>query len=676
MCGIAGFFGSTAGHGGDELAGIVRSMTDALVHRGPDDSGAWVDPGRGVGLGHRRLSILDLSPEGHQPMLSAGGRFVIVFNGEIYNFQSLREELGAKGHRFRGHSDTEVMLAAFLEWGVPESTKKFNGMFAFALWDRQERALHLGRDRLGEKPLYYGWIDGTLVFASELKAIARHPQFEANIDRRSVTALLRYSYIPGPHSIYKGVHKLPPATLLTWDGSSARPAPRTYWNLREVVEQGLDHPFAGSEDEAADQLESLLKDAVRMRMISDVPLGAFLSGGIDSSLIVSLMQAQSSRPVRTFTIGFHEKEYNEAQHAKEVARHLGTDHTEFYVTGQDALDVIPKLPALFDEPFSDQSQIPTYLVCGLARKHVTVALSGDAGDELFGGYERYAMGRSIWNKFAWLPPALRKLGAGAMTAVPAGTWNALARAAGPLMPAGFRNVPFGDKLHKLAEVVAAPGMDSLYLNLMSHWKQPADVVIGGSEADTPITNRDGRPRVSDFTHRMMQLDMETYLPDDILVKVDRAAMGVSLEGRIPLLDTAVMEFAWRVPYAMKVRNGKGKWILRRVLDRHVPRPLIDRPKRGFGVPLDRWLRGPLRDWAADLLDDSRLRREGYFHPEPIQKKWSEHLSGSRNWHFYLWDVLMFQAWLAGRESGESKQKQTTPRLKKNSLDSTQSAIYC
>jgi asparagine synthase (glutamine-hydrolysing) len=360
------------------------------------------------------------------------------------------------------------------------------------------------------------------------------------------------------------------------------------------------------------------------------------------------MQAQSSRPVRTFTIGFHEKEHNEAQFAREVARHLGTDHTEFYVTGQDALDVIPKLPSLFDEPFSDHSQIPTYLVCALARKHVTVALTGDAGDELFGGYERYFMGRSIWNKFAWMPPALRKFGAGAITALPAGAWNSLAQAARPLMPERYRGVPFGDKLHKLAEVVAAPGMDSLYLNLMSHWKTPADVVIGGSEAQTAITDTAGWPRVSDFTHRMMQLDMETYLPGDILVKVDRAAMGVSLEGRIPMLDTRVMEFAWRLPQSMKMRHGRGKWILRRVLDRHVPRELIDRPKRGFGVPLDAWLRGPLRDWASDLLAPARLRREGFFHPAPVQKKWSEHLSGTRNWQYYLWDVLMFQSWLDGR----------------------------
>ena len=653
MCGIAGFFGRQRSRPADELATTVRAMTDAIVHRGPDDAGAWIDAECGVGLGHRRLSILDLSPEGHQPMLSEDGRFVIVFNGEVYNFQPLRAELEAKGHKFRGHSDTEVMLAAFLEWGVEASTKRFNGMFAFALWDRQDRVLHLGRDRLGEKPLYYGWVDGTFVFASELKALRPFPGFNTDIDRRSLTGLLRYNYIPEPYSIYKGIRKLPPASLLTWDGSDSRPEPKLYWNLREVVEHGLDHQLKCSDAEATDELEALLKRAVGMRMISDVPLGAFLSGGIDSSLTVALMQSQSSRPVRTFTIGFHEKEYNEAQLAKEVAKHLGTDHTEFYVTPKDALDVIPKLPSLYDEPFSDYSQIPTYLVCGLARQHVTVALSGDAGDELFGGYERYAMGRSIHDKFYWMPPIMRSIAGHAMTALPAGAWNGLARAAGPLMPGRFRNVPFGDKLHKLAEVVSSPGMDALYLNLMSYWKKPLDVVVDGEEAVTSIVDKNGWPRVSDYTHRMMQLDMETYLPGDILVKVDRASMGVSLESRVPLLDTDVIEYAWRVPFGMKVRDGRGKWILREVLYRHVPKPLIDRPKRGFGVPLEHWLRGELRDWAESLLDESRLKREGFFHPEPVRQKWREHLGGARNWHFYLWGVLMFQAWLEAQKSTKS-----------------------
>lgn len=623
-------------------------MTDAIVLRGPDDSGAWVDAGRGVALGHRRLSILDLSPLGHQPMTSADGRFVIVFNGEIYNFQQLRAELETQGHSWRGHSDTEIMLAAFRQWGIMEATKRFNGMFAFAVWDKEEQTLTLGRDRLGEKPLYYGWLGDTFVFASELKAVRALPGFNSGINRDAICALLRFNYIPDPWCIYEGMHKLPPASTITLRAPSDKPVPQTYWNLRQVIEHGVDHPFMGSETEAIDSFERILKEAVGMRMVADVPLGAFLSGGVDSSLIVAMMQQQSARPVRTFTIGFDVAEYNEAQFAKEVAAHLKTDHTEMYVTGKDALDAIPLMPGLYDEPFSDYSQIPTYLVCKMARQHVTVALSGDAGDELFGGYERYFVGRNLWNKFAWMPPALKKLAAAAMTTLPPGALNSLGSLARPVLPGRLKHVPFGDKIHKLAEVVAAPGMETLYQTLMSHWKKPEDIVIGGRDRDTSITNKGGWPRVSDFTHRMMHLDMETYLPGDILTKVDRAAMGVSLEGRIPLLDTNLIEFAWTVPFSMKVRNGQGKWLMRETLYRHVPKHLIDRPKRGFGVPLEHWLRGELRDWAEDLLSESRLKREGYFNPAPIRQKWQEHLSGTRNWHFYLWDVLMFQAWLANK----------------------------
>lgn len=646
MCGITGYFTPPRSRSSEQMTAEVTRMTDAILLRGPDDSGAWVDAEAGIALGHRRLSILDLSPLGHQPMTSADGRYVIVFNGEIYNFQQLRAELEPHGHAWRGHSDTEIMLAAFLQWGVLEATRRFNGMFAFALWDKQERVLHLGRDRLGEKPLYYGWLGDTLVFASELKAIRQFPGFSGGINRDALCSQIRFNYIPDPYCIYEGFHKLPPATLLTFRSPADKPSPETYWSLRQVIEHGVDHPFTGTESEAIDTFEALLKEAVGLRMISDVPLGAFLSGGVDSSLIVAMMQQQSSRPVRTFTIGFDVPEYNEAHFAKEVATHLGTDHTEMYVTGKDALDTIPLLPSLYDEPFSDYSQIPTYLVCKMARQHVTVALSGDAGDELFGGYERYFVGRSLWDKFAWMPPALKKAAAGALTLLPPQTLNSLGSLARPILPKRLRHVPFGDKLHKLAEVVAAPGMETLYLNLMSHWKQPEQVVIGGHDPQTSITHTAGWPRVSDFTHRMMHLDMETYLPGDILTKVDRAAMGVSLEGRIPLLDTDLIEFAWRVPYSMKVRDGKGKWLMRETLYRYVPKAMIDRPKRGFGVPLDHWLRCELRDWAEDLLSESRLKREGFFHPAPIRKKWEEHLSGTRNWHFYLWDILMFQAWLA------------------------------
>jgi asparagine synthase (glutamine-hydrolysing) len=646
MCGIAGYFTLPRSRTSAQMTAEVSRMTNAIVKRGPDDGGAWVDAEGGIALGHRRLSILDLSPLGHQPMTGADGRYVLVFNGEIYNFQKLRAELELMGHAWRGHSDTEVMLAAFQQWGVSEATKRFNGMFAFALWDRQERALHLGRDRLGEKPLYYGWAGDTFVFASELKAVRAFPGFTAGINRDAICSQLRYSYVPDPLCIYEGFYKLPPASLLTVKTPAEKPVPETYWSLRQVIERGVDNPFTGTETEAVDTFEALLKEAVGMRMVADVPLGAFLSGGVDSSLIVAMMQAQSARPVRTFTIGFDVPEYNEAEFAKAVAAHLRTDHTEMYVTGQDALDTIPLLPGLYDEPFSDYSQIPTYLVCKMAREHVTVVLSGDAGDELFGGYERYFVGRNLWEKFAWMPPMMKRASAGAMTLLPPQVLNSIGGLARPVLPKRLRHVPFGDKLHKLAEVVAAPGMETLYLNLMSHWKQPEQVVIGGQDPQTSITDRRGWPRVTDFTHRMMHLDMENYLPGDILTKVDRAAMGVSLEGRIPLLDTNLIEFAWRVPFSMKVREGKGKWLMRETLYRHVPKALIDRPKRGFGVPMEHWLRDELRDWAEELLSEARLKREGYFHPEPIRQKWKEHLAGTRNWHFYLWDVLMFQAWLA------------------------------
>lgn len=645
MCGLAGFFG-TATRNDADLSAIAQRMNDTIYLRGPDSHGVWSDQAHGLALGHRRLSILDLSPEGHQPMVSRNGRFIIVFNGEVYNFRDLRAELEAAGHAFRGHSDTEIMLAAFCQWGVQAATKRFNGMFAFAVWDRDEKLLHLGRDRLGEKPLYYGWMrDGTLLFGSELKALKPHPSFQGEINRDAIAGLLKLNYIADPHSIYQGIYKLPPATLLTWDGSSARPKPEHYWDLRAVAEASIQDPYRGTEQEAISELEALLTDAVGIRMVSDVPLGAFLSGGIDSSTIVALMQAQSRKPVRTFTIGFHEKNFNEAGFAKEVAQHLGTDHTELYISPRETLDVIPKLPTMYDEPFSDYSQIPTFLVCQMARQHVTVALSGDAGDELFSGYERYFVGRSLWNKISALPGWGRKATAGGLTLMSARTLNTLIEPFKRLLPTKYHHVSVGDKLHKLAEVLRVSEPVDMYQNLVSHWKHPEQVVINGHEPVTALTDSSNWPRVPDFTHRMMHLDMETYLPGDILTKVDRASMGVSLEGRIPLLDPRVIEFAWRIPLSMKVKGGQGKWLLRQVLYKHVPQKLIDRPKMGFSVPIGEWLRGELREWAEALLDESRLKREGYFHPAPIREKWHEHLEGSRNWQYYLWDVLMFQAWL-------------------------------
>ncbi|WP_341530182.1 asparagine synthase (glutamine-hydrolyzing) [Nostoc sp. UHCC 0302] len=504
----------------------------------------------------------------------------------------------------------------------------------------------LGRDRIGEKPLYYGWCGKTLIFASELKAFKVHPDFQPEINRDALASFLRFSYIPAPYSIYQGIHKLPPATLLSWNGKTIYPQPIAYWSAKITVESGVAYPFTGSENEAILNLEALLKDAVKMRMIADVPLGAFLSGGIDSSTVVALMQAQSSQPVKTFTIGFYEHAYNEAQYAKAVAQHLGTDHTELYVIPEDAQAVIPKLASLYDEPFSDCSQIPTFLVSQLARNHVTVSLSGDAGDELFAGYNRYFWGRSIWQKIGWIPRAVRHSTAKALTSVSPQSWNQYFAAIDAMLPVKFKIASSGNQLHKLASILAVPNPDIMYADLVSHWQEPEKVVIGSSELRTVLSDRNLCASLPDFTERMMYLDLMSYLPDDILVKVDRASMGVSLESRIPFLDHRVVEFAWQIPLSMKIRGNQGKWLLRQVLYKYVPKELIERPKKGFGIPIDSWLRGPLREWAEDLLDESRLQREGFFNPQPIRQKWDEHQSGNRNWQYYLWDVLMFQAWLA------------------------------
>lgn len=650
MCGIAGFWDVAGRRPTEELSLIVQRMSATLYHRGPDDGGIWIDPPSGMALGHRRLAILDLSPEGHQPMMSADDRYVVVFNGEIYNFLSLKRELERFGHRFRGHSDTEVLLASFSHWGVLPAVQRFNGMFAFALWDRQERTVYLGRDRLGEKPLYYGWIGQTLLFASELKALRVHPDFNANINRNALALFLRHNCVPSPYSIYQGIYKLPPATLLTWDGRDMHSHPVPYWSAREVAEMGVANPFTGSEQDAIEQLETLLQEAVTLRMVADVPLGAFLSGGIDSSTIVALMQSQSSQAVKTFTIGSHEDAYNEAKYAREVAQHLGTDHTELYVTPAEALAVIPKLPQLYDEPFSDSSQIPTFLVSELTRKQVTVSLSGDGGDELFGGYHRYFLGRFIWQKTGWLPKPLRQITAEAITALPPQAWNQFFTALHPVLPKPLRKNTLGSGLHKLAEVFAVDSPDALYIGLTSHWKDPAALVMDGAEPATIVSDRQHWAQLEDFTQRMMYFDLMTYLPDDILVKLDRASMGASLESRIPMLDPRLVDFAWRIPLSMKLRNGQGKWLLRQVLYKYVPPNLIERPKAGFGIPLASWLRGPLREWAESLLHHDRLRQEGFLNPQLIRQKWAEHLAGSRNWEYLLWDVLMFQAWLEEHHS--------------------------
>ncbi len=647
MCGLTGFFEEADNRNPDVMQGIVREMATTLTLRGPDDSGEWVDANAGIALGFRRLAIVDLTPAGHQPMESASGRFMMVFNGEVYNFQEIRAELESSGNApaWRGHSDTEVMLAAFEAWGIEASVKKFIGMFAVALWDRKERILHLFRDRLGVKPMYYGWMGSTFLFGSELKALKAHPAFRPEINRNALTLMLRHNYIPSPYSIYKGIQKLTPGTILTLKAGMHDAEPVAYWTAKDVAEAGVANPFTGSDAEAIEELDSLLRDATRLRMIADVPLGVFLSGGIDSSVVTALMQAQSSRPVKTFSIGFNEDAYNEATHAKAVAQHLGTEHTEFYVSADEALAVIPQLPCLYDEPFSDSSQIPTYLVSKLARQHVTVSLSGDGGDELFGGYNRYFWGKSIWKRVGWMPSGLRKMTASSMTAISPTGWDNIFSVLSPILPARAKQRNPGDKLAKLAEVVRTDTPEKMYMELVSHWKHPADVVVGACEPPTALTDKTQWANLPDFTQRMMFLDLITYLPDDILAKVDRASMGASLEAREPLLDHRLVEFAWRLPMNMKIRDGQGKWILRQVLDKYVPQALIDRPKMGFAMPKDVWLRGQLKDWAENLLDEGRLRREGFFDPAPIRQKWQEHLSGRYNWQYYLWDILMFQAWL-------------------------------
>ncbi len=640
MCGITGFINYSAQSSAERLKATVGAMTDTLANRGPDDRGIWVDESVGIAVGHRRLSIVDLSVEGHQPMICPYSGNVIVFNGEIYNYLELRQELAAFGYKFRGNSDTEVMLACCHKWGIVAALERFVGMFAFALWDRKEQVLHLGRDRLGEKPLYYGWMGKTFLFASEVKALKTHPQWLGEINRDAVALLMRHNYITAPHSIYKNIYKLLPGTLLTIRGDTNRPIPVAYWSIKEVAESGVNNPFGGSDSEAIAQLDSLLKEAVSRQMVADVPLGAFLSGGIDSSTVVALMQVQSNRPVKTFSIGFHENAYNEAPYAQAVAQHLGCEHTELYVTPAQAFAVIPQLASIYDEPFADSSQIPTFLVSQLAKQQVTVSLSGDGGDELFAGYNRYFWGRKIWRQIGWMPRGARKVISRGLTSF---SPQNLDRAFSRLPKLKQRQI--GDKLHKLAEVLEVASPEIMYAGLVSHWKHPQSLVIGASQADTPLTNRNYWANLPEFTRQMMYLDSVTYLPDDILTKVDRASMGVSLESRVPFLDHRVVEFAWQIPLALKIRNGESKWLLRQVLSKYVPTSLINRPKMGFGVPIDDWLRGSLRDWAESLLNESRLQQEGFFQPQPIRQKWLEHLSGKSNWQYHLWDVLMFQSWL-------------------------------
>ena len=627
MCGIVGVWGSVS----DKQA-VIRRSCQNMRHRGPDSEGYWDDKEAGLALGHVRLAILDLTEAGHQPMLSACGRFALVLNGEIYNHLELRSQLQAEGKApaWRGHSDTETIIAGFAAWGIQRTLSLAVGMFAIALWDREEQTLSLMRDRMGEKPLYMGFAGDSFIFGSELKALVNVPGFDRDLDRRALSLLVRHNYIPAPYSIYRSIQKLLPGTWVTLTQAQRRqrqiPHGQIYWSAQTVADQARALPLSfDSDKEAIDSLEHVLRAAVKGQMISDVPLGAFLSGGIDSSAVVALMQAQSAQAVRTFSIGFNEPKYNEAEHAKAVARHLGTQHTELYVTSQDALAVVPKLAGLYDEPFADSSQIPTVLVAEMARQHVTVALSGDGGDELLGGYSRYFRAQRWWDKRQSIPRALRQ------------PLSVLGRTAANVMPMGRVR----DKFDKLAEVVSADHSGRFYQQFVSYWKDSAQVVVGAQLLHTEFD----QPSDAEFFDRMMLLDTITYLPDDILVKVDRAAMAVGLETRVPIIDHRVFEFAQRLPHEYKVRGGQGKWLLRQLLYRHVPKAMVDRPKKGFSVPLASWLRGPLRDWGEALLDPSRLRQEGVFHAEPVLRKWQEHQAGKHDWSTHLWSVLMTQAWL-------------------------------
>jgi asparagine synthase (glutamine-hydrolysing) len=638
MCGIAGFIDPRI----PDPEATCRTMARTLLHRGPDDGGFWVDRDVGLGLAHRRLSIVDLSPAGHQPMRSASGRYVIVFNGEIYNHVALRKQLPSS-EVWRGHSDTETLLAAIEAWGLPTALHRCVGMFALALWDRQRRVLTLARDRAGEKPLYYGRSGQTFLFGSELKSLRAHPAFKPEVDRDSLALYLRYCCVPEPYSIYHGVQRLPAGTTLEVSEQGRYGEAVHYWSAASVTDPARAERFIGGDTDAVDALDTVLGQAVGLQMVADVPLGAFLSGGIDSSLIVALMQKQSSRQVRTFTIGFSEPAYDESQHARAVARHLGTEHTELIVTPTEAREVIPQLACIYDEPFGDSSQIPTFLVSQLARRHVTVALSGDGGDELFGGYTRYAWAKRLWAALSLQRP-LRRLTSRTLRALSPEEWSRLFGYVNFLAPRSWQAAHMGNKLHKLADLIDC-SRSELYLSLVSHWPAPQRVVIGAAEPRTPLSDLMIESNDRGFEQCMMYWDLMTYLPNDILVKVDRAAMAVSLETRVPLLDHRVIEFAWSLPLEMRIRRGEGKWLLKQLLSRYVPPGLTNRPKTGFGIPIDGWLRGPLRDWAAELLDESRLKREGFFDPAPIREKWLEHASGRRNWAYWLWDILMFETWL-------------------------------
>ncbi len=647
MCGISGFYNNTK----LTFDFAIEKMNIAISHRGPDSTGVWQDKNSGIVLGHQRLSILDLSSAGNQPMQSNSGRFVLTYNGEIYNHLEIRRQLAKINSKinWRGSSDTETLLEAIEFWGIEETLQKIKGMFAFGIWDKKKHILTLARDRMGEKPLYFGWqgkgINQVFLFGSELKALKAHPQFEGEINRDAIALQLRHNYIPDPYSIYKDIYKLLPGHYLQLkEDHLKKDIPlnlKSYWSSTKNAIYGNQNQLTLSSKDIQRDLEKQLQSSVNQQMISDVPLGAFLSGGIDSSTVVALMQSQSSYPIKTFTIGYTENDYNEAIYAKKIAKHLGTDHTELYVSPKKVMEIIPKLPNIYDEPFSDSSQIPTYLVSQLAKQHVKVALSGDGGDELFCGYNRYTRSEKIWNIFRLIPLPLRKTLASGIELLSPQNWNDILKF---LTTSKFYG-KLGDKMYKGAKALSTRTSSELYYVLSSHWQNPTEIVLNSKEPPTFLT--EFKPELNGLSNQqqMMALDLITYLPNDNLVKVDRAAMASSLETRVPFLDHKLIEYIWRIPHSLKLRNGQGKWILKKILNQYVPKNLTERPKMGFGIPLNSWLRGPLRDWAESLLNEKRLISEGYLNPKLIRGKWIEHLSGKKNWKSDLWNILMFQAWI-------------------------------
>jgi asparagine synthase (glutamine-hydrolysing) len=647
MCGLAGFVGGDLSIEAEKE--LLKLMTDKISHRGPDGEGLFFDENFRVGLAHRRLAIVDLTPDGAQPMTSGDKRFVITFNGEIYNYLELRAELEAKGAKFRGTSDTEVMIAAFSEWGLVNATKRFNGMFAFTLWDREERSVSLVRDRLGVKPLYYGYFGGRLIFASEIKPLLALLKKlgigTPSIDRGALSAFMRYNYIPTPLSIFTGIKKLPQGSILTLprDEISEKTLiqPQHYWNVVDVATKGFSNPSTATYGDIVNEVEELLSDAIRLRMRADVPVGAFLSSGLDSSMVVALMQKSSSRPVKTFTIGVNDEEENEAIVAKEIAKILGTEHQEIYLDWPDAMKLVPSLPKIYDEPFADFSQIPTYIVSRLAREQVTVSLSGDGGDELFGGYNRYIWTENIWSKLQYVPRLFRRGLKHLLRLLTVEQWDALYPRIISLLPARMRVSLPGHKFHKLARVLEASDRATLYNQMLTQW-EPTEVVVNGY--DVPTEAPASFDNLTLLQYMILQ-DLMRYLPDDILVKFDRATMAVGLEGREPLLDYRLVEYMISVPDRYKINSLERKPILRSILKKYLPQEIIDRPKRGFSIPVDSWLRTGLKEWGSDLINSDRIKKEGYLIGDAVKKRWDEHLKGTHNWQYPLWNILMFQAWL-------------------------------